>query len=519
MAVVQISRIQHRRGLSDDLPQLSSAELGWVINQRKLYIGNGSTVEGAPTIGNTEVLTEHSNILGGSSSYTYKGDRSGYTASSTTARSLQEKLDDFVSVLDFGAKGDGATDDTAAINTALYQLYCVQDTSTITRRALYFPPGTYILDSDEIKVPAYAHMIGAGQEKTFLKQQMAGGKNVLRTADSDQNVSASIGTGSAITPRYITVTGMTLWNTTGHDVACIEQCNEVRFNDVGFKGRLTAGPSAVGNKYACVKIDQTATHVASHIVFSGCDFLFNDIGVISDVAHTNVVFDACSFAYLYEAFRIGENVSGSTYAKGLRIQNSQFDNITGRALYIFNGRAVTSAFNTYKDCATNLVGAGNPITPVIEYNQDGNGAFGDWFDRDDTDAVTFPRIEHNGKEIYSALADNHLSYGYSKEFAGKKVTLADNQSAAITTGVALNRQKDTGVKISYSISRGVRMRSGNLWITNTTADSSLEDDFVEEADVGVTFTLDRSGADTKLFYTTNNQGSTADFYYKIERNY
>ena len=31
--------------------------------------------------------------------------------------------------------------------------------------------------------------------------------------------------------------------------------------------------------------------------------------------------------------------------------------------------------------------------------------------------------------------------------------------------------------------------------------------------------LDRSGADTKIFYTTNNQGSTADFYYKIERNY
>ena len=29
MAVTQISRIQHRRGLEQDLPQLSSAELGW----------------------------------------------------------------------------------------------------------------------------------------------------------------------------------------------------------------------------------------------------------------------------------------------------------------------------------------------------------------------------------------------------------------------------------------------------------------------------------------------------------
>ena len=518
MAVVQISRIQHRRGLSDDLPQLTSAELGWVINQRKLYIGNGSTVEGAPSIGNTEVLTEHSNILSGANSYTYKGDRAGYTAGSTSARSLQTKLDDVASVLDFGAKGDGATDDTAAINTALYQLYCVEDTA-LTRRSLYFPPGTYLLTTDELKVPSYAHMIGAGQEKTFIKQQKSGGKAVLRTADSDQNISVSIGTGSAITPRYITITGMTLWNTTGHEVATIEQCNEVRFNDVGFKGRLSAAPATIGSKYACVKIDQTATNIASHIVFDGCDFTFNDVGVISDVAHTNVVFDKCSFAYLYEAFRIGENIVGSSYAKGLRIQNSQFDKITGRALYIFNGRAVTSAFNTYKDCATNLVGAGNPITPIIDFAQDGNGAFGDWYDRNDADAATFPRVEHNGKEIYQALADNYIGYGYSKQFAGKKVILADNQSSAITTSIAFDRATETGIKISYTISRGVRKRTGILWITNSTADSSIEDDFIEESDVGVDFSLDRSGSDTKLFYKTNNQGNTASFYYKIERNY
>lgn len=519
MAVVQISRIQHRRGLSDDLPQLSSAELGWVINQRKLYIGNGSSVEGAPTIGNTEVLTEHSNILDGASSYTYKGARAGYTAGSTTARSLQTKLDEVVSVLDFGAKGDGATDDTAAINNALYQLYCVQDTSAITRKTLYFPPGIYLLTTDELKVPAYAHMIGSGQEKTFLKQQTAGGKTVLRTADSNQNVSSSIGTGSAVTPRYITITGMTLWNTTGHDVALVEQSNEVRFNDVGFKGRLSAVPTLVGNKYSCVKIDQTNTHVTSHIIFDGCDFTFNDVGVISDVAHTNVVFDCCSFSYLYEAFRIGENVVGSVYAKGLRVQNSQFDKITGRALYIFNGKAVTSSFNTYLDCGTNNVGTGNPIVPIIEFSQDGNGAFGDWFDRNDADAKIFPRVEHNGKEVYSTLADNYVGYGYSKEFAGKKVVLVDNQTSATTTGIALDRSKETSVKISYSISRGVRMRNGNMYITNTTTDSSIEDEFIEEADVGVTFTLDRSGSDTKLFYTTNNQGNTADFYYKIERNY
>jgi hypothetical protein len=60
MAVIQISRIQHRRGLQSDLPNLASAELGWSVDTRKLYIGNGTIEEGAPSIGRTEVLTQYS---------------------------------------------------------------------------------------------------------------------------------------------------------------------------------------------------------------------------------------------------------------------------------------------------------------------------------------------------------------------------------------------------------------------------------------------------------------------------
>jgi hypothetical protein len=58
MAVVQISRIQHRRGLQENLPQLSSAELGWSIDSQELYIGNGTIDEGAPEVGNTRILTQ-----------------------------------------------------------------------------------------------------------------------------------------------------------------------------------------------------------------------------------------------------------------------------------------------------------------------------------------------------------------------------------------------------------------------------------------------------------------------------
>ena len=60
MAVIQISKIQVRRGYQEDLPTLASGELGWSIDQRRLWIGNGTLSEGAPEIGNTELLTIYS---------------------------------------------------------------------------------------------------------------------------------------------------------------------------------------------------------------------------------------------------------------------------------------------------------------------------------------------------------------------------------------------------------------------------------------------------------------------------
>ena len=70
MAVIQISKIQVRRGLQENLPQLASGELGWSIDERRLFIGNGTLTEGAPEVGVTEILTEYSNVALGSGSST-----------------------------------------------------------------------------------------------------------------------------------------------------------------------------------------------------------------------------------------------------------------------------------------------------------------------------------------------------------------------------------------------------------------------------------------------------------------
>lgn len=62
MAITQISQIQVRRGLNQDLPQLAAGELGWSTDTQQLYIGNGvtSAPDYAPSLGQTEILTQNS---------------------------------------------------------------------------------------------------------------------------------------------------------------------------------------------------------------------------------------------------------------------------------------------------------------------------------------------------------------------------------------------------------------------------------------------------------------------------
>ncbi len=75
---------------------------------------------------------------------------------STTARSLADRFGDVVNVLDYGVVGDGTTDDTTAIQTAL------DKTGTI-----YFPAGTYKITS-ALNISSNSTLMGDGKEKTVL---------------------------------------------------------------------------------------------------------------------------------------------------------------------------------------------------------------------------------------------------------------------------------------------------------------------------------------------------------------
>jgi hypothetical protein len=75
------------------------------------------------------------------------------------ARTLGGKLRDAVSVRDFGAKGDGVTDDSAAFQAAL-DAYC----------AVTVPAGQYLLAS-EIQVKPRRTITGAGRDTTRIIAQ------------------------------------------------------------------------------------------------------------------------------------------------------------------------------------------------------------------------------------------------------------------------------------------------------------------------------------------------------------
>ena len=92
-----------------------------------------------------------------------------FTQSATggTARTILTKLNELISVKDFGAVGDGSTDDTTAIKNAIE----AGDGVNI----VYFPAGTYIV-KEPIIIPSNSYIKGAGAASTSIKMDSSIGR-------------------------------------------------------------------------------------------------------------------------------------------------------------------------------------------------------------------------------------------------------------------------------------------------------------------------------------------------------
>lgn len=522
MAIVQISKIQHRRGLRENLPNLGSAELGWALDTRQLYIGNGSLLEGAPTIGMTEILTEYSDILGTIGGYTYSGETAtGYPAQTgadvgvPVARSLQDRLDDLVSVKAFGAYGDGSHDDTDAINRALFQLYCVEQI-TQTRKTLLFPAGTYLI-SDTIKIPTYATLVGEGKSSTVIKQ--TAGAYTFETADSLQQTGSGIGLNSATPPSYIYVQGITFEQATDYNIGLITRANNCVFNSVRFKGPLTDPADAGTGKHA-VTLASSPVLQTQNIRFVGSDFTNITYAVVIDDDTQNLTWDGCYFHELYRGFKLGEATSGSGSSvygpTSVRIVNSYFHEIASIAIYGYDGiTGIYSGFNVYSEVGNSYAGTGNPVSPIIIFSGNENYSIGDRFERNEEDNDVFPIISHGAYSVYVQYP-NETRFGTLRQKNGGQLTLNDGATAT-STGISFKVSRTPMLIVEYSAERNGNYRSGKMLVSHSSSAQSLDDEFSENASLGLTFSLtyDGGSGSTLLKYTTTSTGYGVTFTYAI----
>ena len=565
MAILQISRITQRKGLAQDLPEpLAGAELGWAVDTRQLFIGNGELTEGAPVVGNTEILTEFSDLLQYTTAYTYKGSAAGYdvqtgaTSGSPVSQSLQSRLDSYAVVTDFGATGDGVTDDTAAINRALFQLYCRQ-TNTQIRRSLFFPAGTYLI-TDTIKIPPFAQLYGEGPNSSIINFAVetwssaipyatgvlvyypagSGGvyyfrsvaavpagtaitdvnfwdpvpaglpEYVVRTADSLQQVGSDIGTGGAqYAPQSIEVSGMRFQTATygndsanSHNILMVEDAEQVSFTNITFQGPFTAS---------------TISYPCNQIYFDNCRFTGVTYGVNTDAVINGATISNCYFDAMYRGIIL------DTDPTGVRMVHNTFDDVYTQGIQIVGATFNISAYNIFYDVGNNYTVTAT--TPVISITSDNNVSMGDMFQRTTAQSATYPRVSLGATGsiafgmntskigyVISGVANttiaNQMNLGQYVRTTGVVSTLAN---AAATSTLFTVDSSATGIRafrMDYTITRGTTYRTGTITIVSGTT-FSFTDDYSDNASTGFVLSAAEAASVVTVSYADGTPTGTA----------
>ena len=401
MAVVQISRIQIRRGKAKagtGLPQLASGEMAWAIDTQELWIGTGSVAEGAPFVDNIRVLTENDISANGSIldllQYVYKNDSdtiiTGPNANLPISRPLQARLDDRVNVLDFGAKGNGTGDDTAALQRAINQLFLNTikasedtDAGVKSRVVLEIPAGVYNITST-LYIPSYATIVGAGPEKTIIEYSGSG------TAIKLVNDSSLIGsydpepTLGITQPKHISITGLSLFTNTNNQVAIqLDSVSDCTFENLRVEGNWDGTfqiNSRAFNMSAVSSIVTCQNNKFKNITVTGFNYaVFSKYDIIDNV------FEGCTFTNLRQGFVLGGDPAVDEYSLGTGegfgpvgeqygprntiILNTKFDNVKRHGVYLYIGSGTLVDNCTFSNVGCNGGGNQTAAYPQVYYRQ------------------------------------------------------------------------------------------------------------------------------------------------------
>lgn len=421
MAIVQISKIQHRRGrkLSNTgMPQLASGEIGWAIDTQQLYIGNGAVSEGAPYVGNTEILTEKTNIFELVNTYEYKNNDpyitvvTGPLDAPHVKRSLQERLDDTVSINAFISPEERNNGDlTDAIQRAVDQLYLNDSRVPATRVILEFEAGEYTI-SNSIKVPPYVNLRGAGKEKTVIIQ--TGNFPIFETVAGTSIPGNYVVDNASLTsdnqPQSIQIDGFTLKHTvTGYPVAVFRSVRNSYFSNIRFQGAGHAGGALTTNEAALQMTAKSSMVSCSQNIFENCDFTDISYGIDSTYDIDMNIFENCFFLNLGLGVLFGaavDNTSGKTYGpRNNKFSGCRFTNIDRQGVLITKGRGNLLIGNRYFRVGNNGGSSTAAVYPVVSFGEASNVSTNESFERsveltsDPTMIINTPYVGEYGGQV------------------------------------------------------------------------------------------------------------------------
>jgi len=496
MAIVSISRLQQRRGLLADLPaNLNEAEFGWCLDTRQLFIGNGNTYTG-----NSQILTQWSpndQII----THKYQGT-TGVSAYGTVARTLSSILDDTLNVRDYGAVGDGLTDDTAAIQRAINDEWARISNSNAavfsSRNVINFPAGTYAV-SGTINLLPYITLSGEGVNRTNIALMPGSLGPVFTTADSLGQTGSNIGTNGAVLPTSINIKGMNVDGSSDNTnpVVSLQRCSGITLSSLKIIGSWIEGDSpntaspgviieSLGNAVLTSDIDFAAVNITN------CS---NAIVTSDPIQRINVT--GAQITQCYSGINL---LGGSNGPSNVLISTSQFRDISSYGLNVSTtNRGVTSTNNFYTE-----VGVTQGVPSIYwSAGTDSCSSIGDVFSAN----IPIGRI-HNGNPARNLVLDAQQTGLVTNTPTPLNVTLLNGQTNALT-GIAYSTVGVTSFfgELKYSITMGTYRRSGTLIITSDGTSADLSDSSVQlNAAASVVFSISVSVNMIEISYTST--GST-----------